>query len=82
MKKDNYKTEGQIENEKRECVELRDKIIESTKNVPSKVLNEGSYQTAVQFKDAAMAALKTAEGKQLNLAKLRMAWQLIRHYYE
>lgn len=82
MKKDNYKTESQIENEKNEAVELRDLILQKTNSIPQRVLQNGSYQMAIDFKNFAMAARKAAEGKQLNLGKLRTAWQSIQHYYE
>lgn len=75
MKKDNYKTESQVENEKREALELRDLILQKTNTIPPKVLQNGSYQMAIDFKNFAMAARKVAEGKQLNLGKLRSAWQ-------
>lgn len=81
MKKDNWKPEGQVENEKREAIELRDLILQKTNSIPAKVLQNGSYQMAIDFKNFAMAARKTAEGKQLNLGKLRAAWHSIQHYY-
>lgn len=81
MKKESFKTEAQIESEKREQEELRNLIISKTNTIPPKVLNDGSYQMAIDFKNFAMAARKTAESKSPGLTKLRAAWQSIRHYY-
>lgn len=80
MKKD-QKTEGQISAEKQEVAELIKNIMECTATIPKKILNEASYQAAVQFKAAALDARKAAESTAPRLAKLRSAWQSIQHYY-
>ena len=81
MKKDNFKTDTTIANEKAEAAELAKRIVDCTNRIPPKVLNGGSYQTAVTLKEHAASARKVAEGKQMNLGKLRQAWQTISCYY-
>ena len=80
MKKE-AKSEIQIAAEKAEAEELRQKILSATSTVPAKLRNEGSYQAAVNFKNHAISARKTAESKSPTLSKLRTAWPLISGYY-
>lgn len=75
------KSEAQIESEKRETAELVNKILSATNRIPKKIINEGSYQAAVAFKQAAESARKAAESKQPRLSKLRDAWTAISPYY-
>jgi len=80
MKKDDFKTEAQIEAEKREATELIEKILTKTNTIPPKVMN-GSYQMAVNYKEAALGARSAAMSKAPRLGKLRDAWQSISYFF-
>lgn len=80
MKKDNYKTDTQIEAERKEAQELIDRIVAKTNTIPPKVM-QGSYQMAVNYKEAAMGARSAATSKAPRLGKLRDAWNAISFYY-
>lgn len=76
------KTDAQIAAEKREAEELQQKIMRLTNSIPRKVA-EGSYQTAVSFKEQAIKARSIASkpGNSGSVSKMRDAWNLISHFY-
>lgn len=76
------KTQDQIEAERREARELAAEIIEMSNRIPAKIRNEASHGTAVAYKNHMMAALKCANGKILDVHKLRAAYNLIVGYYK
>lgn len=80
MKKDNYKTDTQIEAERKEAQELIDRIVAKTNTIPPKVMH-GSYQMAINYKEAAMGARSAATSKAPRLGNLRDAWNAISFYY-
>jgi hypothetical protein len=80
MKKEN-KSEALIEAERQEAEFLTKKILECTSRIPPKIVNEASYQAAVNFKALATSARKVAESRNANVTKLRHAWSAISSYY-
>lgn len=80
MKKESFKTDVQIEAERKEAQDLIALIIAKTNTIPPKV-NAGSYQTAVNYKNDAISARSAATSKAPILEKLRSAWMSIQFYY-